>query len=135
MNSTNEPEILPFTGPPPAYFDPLPNARNNWHTYRCVARNCGSVSDSFFRRQKWTWGRWERIAACENKAIYVTSTPPSGNLAQGHWGQPPLTLFDYQQLLLGIELVPYVPHHGAIHTFDGSPFELSRLTHNQVREG
>jgi hypothetical protein len=123
MNRTNEPEILPFTGPPPAYFDPHPNARNNWHIYRCVVLHskqlCLLNPHAFIGRQKWTWGRWERIASLGNKAFYVSSTPPPGNLAQGRWGQPPLMLFDYQKLLLGIEFVSYVPPQRPVIMIDG----------------
>ena len=83
----------------------------------------------FFFRQKWTWGRWERNAALGNKPFYVSSTPPQGRRAQ-----PPLTLFDYQQLLAGIVLVPYSPNQGAILTFDGSAVEVERLLRNQARD-
>ena len=69
-----------------------------------------------------TWGRWERIRALQNRAFFVSSTPPPGNLAQ-----PPLTLFDFDQLLLGIERVPYVHRIRPILMFDGPASEVGNL--------
>ena len=69
-----------------------------------------------------TWGRWERIRALQNRAFYVSSTPPPGNLAQ-----PPLTLFDFNQLLLGIERVPYVHRIRPILMFDGPASEVGNF--------
>ena len=69
-----------------------------------------------------TWGRWERIRALQNRAFFVSSTPPPGNLAQ-----PPLTLFDFDQLLLGIERVPYVHRIHRILMFDGPASEVGNL--------
>jgi hypothetical protein len=66
-----------------------------------------------------TWGRWKRILALQNKAFYVSSTPPPGNMAQ-----PPLTLFDFDQLLLGIERVPHVHPVRPILMFDGPASEV-----------
>ena len=69
-----------------------------------------------------TWGRWERIRALQNKAFFVSSTPPPGNLAQ-----PPLTLFDFNQLLLGIERVPYVHSIRPILMFVGPASEVGNF--------
>ncbi len=68
-----------------------------------------------------TWGRWERIRALQNQAFYITSTPPPGQNRQ-----PPLTLFDFDQLLLGIERVPYVDRVPIL-VFDGPAFEVRNL--------
>jgi hypothetical protein len=96
--------------PPPAYFDPKQNGRNRWQLYRYQNSHLTSY---FFKilnlthahRKKWTWGRWERLM---NRTVYVVSLPPHGNLAQGRWGQPPLTLFSYAELRCGRPDVPFV---------------------------
>ena len=54
------------------------------------------------------WGR---------AALYVASRPPPGNLAQGRWGQPPLTRLDFGELLRGN---PNVPYHEVVLFFDGT---------------
>ncbi len=86
-----------------------------------------SISDTYCCRQRLTWGRWERIRALQNKAFYITSTPPPGQNRQ-----PPLTLFDFDQLLLGIERVPYVDHIIPVLMFDGPAFEVRNFLNVNV---
>ena len=70
-------------------------------------------------------GVLQEIVVLDLTASFAGKNGPGGD-----GREPPLTLFDYQQLLLGIEFVPYVPHEGPIHTFDGSAFEVSKVKNN-----
>jgi hypothetical protein len=58
------------------------------------------------------------------RAFYVASPPPPGNLAQGRWRQPALTLLDFGELLRGN---PDVPYHTVVFTFDGTLSQQSQL--------